>query len=198
MMASGNRRDALALTAILGIALALAMDAFAVSIAVGIALEQVHARHVFRLSFHFGLFQFLMPILGWLAGMTVQGWLASVDHWIAFGLLAIVGGKMVWESFWPEADREDRRADPTRGLSLLTLSVATSIDALAAGMGMALLRVSIWFPSIVIGLVAAGMSVVGIRFGSSIGSRLGRWAERLGGVVLIAIGAEVVLAHMSW
>jgi putative Mn2+ efflux pump MntP len=197
MMAYDDRRDALELIAILGIALALAMDAFAVSVAVGITLERVHARHVFRLSFHFGLFQFLMPVLGWLAGVTVRGWLASVSPWVAFGLLTVVGGKMIWESFWTDGEGETDRADPTRGLSLVTLSVATSIDALAAGMGMALLKVSILLPSVIIGLVAAGMSVVGIRFGECIGSRLEHWAERAGGAVLIAIGARIALAHVA-
>ena len=184
------------LTSIFGIAVALAMDAFAVAIAVGIALDRVHFHHTFRLAFHFGLFQFMMPILGWLAGMTVQGWLSAIDHWIAFGLLAFIGGKMIWESFWPDSERPGGgKSDPTRGLSLLTLSLATSIDALATGMGMALLDVSIWLPSVIIGLVAAALTVVGIRFGSKMGSRLEHWAERLGGVVLLAIGVRILLTH---
>src|SRR5512134_4038247 len=117
------------LLTLLGIALALAMDAFAVALATGMNLAAVTGRHLFRLGFHFGLFQALMPIIGWLAGQTVQQHIAAWDHWIAFGLLAFVGGHMLWEARSEEHEAKDPR-DPTRGLSLVILSVATSIDAL--------------------------------------------------------------------
>lgn len=180
--------------AILGIAVGLAMDALAVSIAIGLGLPRVTRRHVFRLGWHFGLFQFLMPILGWAAGKTFAAAISAWDHWIAMGLLGFVGGKMLYEAF---AKDEDRPAgDPTRGWSLVTLSVATSIDALAVGLSMALLGVSIWVPCVVIGLVAGVLSAVGVLFGARLGSRLSHWAEVGGGVVLILIGLRIFLSHV--
>ncbi len=172
----------------------LAMDAFAVSIAAGLTLAPVTPRQTFRLAFHFGLFQFLMPVLGWLAGKEVVVYIRAYDHWAAFGLLALVGGKMLWEARWPS--EPDRRADPTRGLMLVALSVATSIDALAVGLSMGLMGVPIWTASIVIGLVAATLSTLGMRFGSRLGPRWGRGAEAVGGVVLLAIGVRVLLSHL--
>lgn len=179
---------------LLGISVGLAMDAFAVAIAAGLTLPAVTPRHVFRLSFHFGLFQFLMPVLGWLAGREVAGYIGAYDHWLAFGLLGFVGGKMLLEACHPE-DTQDR-ADPTRGLTLVSLSVATSLDALAVGLSMAFLRVSIWFPCVVIGLVAAALTAVGLGFGTRIGPRWGRWAEAAGGLVLLLIGARIVMSHV--
>lgn len=179
----------------IGLAFALAMDAFAVSIATGITLREINARHVFRLAFHFGLFQFLMPVIGWLAGLSLYRWISTFDHWIAFALLGFIGGKMLWESFDHDADEE--RGDPTRGWMLVTLSVATSIDALAVGLSLALLDVSIWTPSVVIGIVAAAMTAVGMRFGSRLGARFGRVAERVGGIVLILIGLRILATHLG-
>ena len=179
---------------LLGISVGLAMDAFAVSIVTGMAVAPVTPRHTFRMAFHFGLFQFLMPILGWLAGNGVVAYISAYDHWAAFGLLGFVGGKMVLEA--RHEKRPDRSVDPTRGLMLVGLSVATSIDALAVGLSMAFIRVSIWVPSVVIGLVAAGLSTVGIVFGSRLGSRWGRWAELVGGIVLISIGTRILVSHL--
>jgi putative Mn2+ efflux pump MntP len=180
---------------ILGIAVGLAMDAFAVSVAAGLSLAQVTYRHVFRLAFHFGLFQFLMPILGWLAGKQVAESIRAYDHWVAFGLLTYVGGKMLWEA------RRERPpgagTDPTRGLMLVTLSLATSIDALAVGLSMGLLGVKIILPSVVIGVVTASLCTVGILFGARIGSRWGRYAAATGGIVLIVIGLRIVLSHLG-
>jgi putative Mn2+ efflux pump MntP len=179
---------------LLGIAVGLAMDAFAVATATGLALGSVTPRHVFRLAFHFGLFQFLMPVIGWAAGHTFSNLIGAYDHWVAFGLLAFVGGKMLWEAF---TDHEaEMRSDPTRGLMLVTLSVATSIDALAVGLSMAMLGVEIWFPSAVIGLVAAGLTTVGLLLGNRLGARCGFWAEVAGGCVLLAIGTEILATHL--
>jgi putative Mn2+ efflux pump MntP len=180
---------------VIGIAFGLAMDAFAVAIAAGLTIRPLRGRHVFRLAFHFGLFQFLMPVLGWLAGQTLHQWISAFDHWIAFALLAFIGGKMIWESFGSEEHRENR-GDPTRGWLLLTLSVATSIDALAVGLSLAFLRVSIWGPSVVIGIVAATMTAVGMTFGSRVGARFGKWAERVGGLVLVGIGVRILVSHL--
>lgn len=171
------------------------MDAFAVAIAAGLTVAPVTGRHTFRIAFHFGLFQFLMPVLGWLAGSSVAGWMGSFDHWIAFCLLSYVGGKMLWEA--REEQEAESRGDPTRGWSLVTLSVATSIDALAVGFSMALLEVSIWGPAVVIGLVAAALSAVGIVFGGRFGHRWGIWAEVAGGCVLLLIGARILIGHLA-
>ena len=172
------------------------MDAFAVSIAAGLSVERLTGRHVFRISWHFGLFQFLMPVIGWLAGHTASEYVAAWDHWIAFGLLSFVGGKMLWEALRRGHDGpgEGGRPDPTRGLMLVTLSVATSLDALAVGVSMAMLDVPVLAPSLVIGLVAGGLSFVGITFGSRIGKRWGRAAEVFGGLVLIGMGAWALAA----
>lgn len=177
-----------------GIALALAMDAFAVALGTGLTLDRLTGRHIFRFGFHFGLFQALMPVLGWLAGMSVQKWISAYDHWIAFALLATIGGKMIREAFEEEGE-EAAATDPTRGWSLVMLSVATSIDALAVGLSLAMLGVSIWVPAGVIGLVCAVLTVIGMLLGRRIGSMWGQRVEILGGAVLIAIGLKILLEH---
>ena len=184
------------LLSLLGVAVGLAMDAFAVAIAAGFAVAPVTRRHVFRLAFHFGLFQFLMPILGWLVGTQLAVYAAAYDHWAAFALLSFVGGKMLWES-QDHKESHSATADPTRGATLVGLSVATSIDALAVGLSMAFLQVSVWFPAVVIGLVAAALTAVGILFGSRLGAHMGRWAETLGGCVLLLIGSRILVSHLA-
>ncbi|MBC8423453.1 manganese efflux pump [bacterium] len=178
---------------VLPLAVALAMDAFAVSAGAGATGSARGARATFRLAFHFGLFQFLMPVIGWLAGSTVAHLVAAVDHWIAFGLLAWIGGVMIRASI---RDDEGARADPSRGWSLVLMSLATSIDALAVGFSLAMLRVSIWWPSAVIGLVAAAFSIVGHRGGDRLGRRFGKRAEFAGGVILLGIGAKILVEHL--
>lgn len=175
---------------LLGIAVGLAMDAFAVSIAAGLTVAKVTPRHVFRIAFHFGLFQFMMPIIGWLVGGQVAAYFGTYDHWVAFALLVFVGGKMLWEARSEEKSEDSR--DPTRGLMLLTLSIATSLDALAVGMSMALLGVSVWIPAVVIGVITAALSAIGITFGGRIGPRWEHWAEAAGGIVLILIGLKIL------
>jgi len=181
-------------TTVLGIAVALAMDAFAVSIASGLKLGHATGRQVFRLSFHFGLFQFLMPVVGWYVGRQVAELIAQFDHWIAFGLLTGIGGRMLWEA--RNENRPDTWIDPTRGMSLVTLSVATSIDALVAGVGLALLNEPIWLAAVIIGVVTAALTSIGIRGGSRLGRRWGRRAEVAGGGVLILIGLRILVTHL--
>ncbi len=184
------------LLVLLGIAVALAMDAFAVAIATGMTLGKVSGHQAFRLSFHFGLFQFLMPVIGWFAGRSVSEYISAFDHWIAFGLLALVGGHMVLEGL--QAPSKERAvADPTKGRSLIVLSVATSIDALAVGLSMAVLGVGIWVPSVVIGIVAAAFTLVGLRLGRLLGERFGHRMALVGGAVLIAIGARILYEHLT-
>lgn len=180
---------------LLGVALGLAMDAFAVSVAAGLTLSDVTPRHTFRLAFHFGLFQFLMPVVGWAAGGSLAARLVGYDHWAAFLLLSFVGGKMLVDA-WKENELFGTR-DPTRGIMLVTLSVATSIDALAVGLSMAFLHVSVWVPSVVIGLVAAALSAIGIRFGAYFGAPWQRWAELAGGGILVLIGARILILHLT-
>jgi manganese efflux pump family protein len=176
---------------LLGLSVGLAADAFAVAVAAGLVIDTVTPGHVFRLGFHFGLFQFMMPIVGWLAGEQLAAHLGGSAPWLAFALLSYVGGKMLWEAR-REKNAESSK-DPTRGLTLLTLSLATSLDALAVGMSMALLGESVWIPSVVIGVVTAALTAVGLALGSRIGSRWARWAEAAGGAVLILIGLKVLL-----
>jgi len=179
---------------VLLIALGLAMDAFAVALGVGAARRDVWFRPGFRLSFHFGLFQFLMPLIGWVIGASVVQLIASYDHWIALGLLAYVGGKMIKESFGDANDRHS--TDPTRRWTLVMLAIATSIDALAVGLSLAMLRVPILYPSIVIGIVAATMTAIGLALGNRLGRQFGKRMELFGGLILIGIGLRVVITHL--
>ena len=176
---------------LLGIAVALAMDAFAVALAAGVVLDPLEGGHMFRLGFHFGLFQALMPIAGWLAGLSVQRWIAGYGRWAAFVLLAFVGGKLIYEALRRRAGEPP--ADPTRGLTLVFLSVATSLDALAVGLSLAMLGVSIWIPALVIGVVAGALTVLGLLLGRRIGAAWGRRVEMLGGLLLCVLGLKILL-----
>jgi putative Mn2+ efflux pump MntP len=181
---------------IFAIAVALAMDAFAVSIATGIHLKEVSFRQMFRLSWHFGLFQAMMPVIGWRAGASIRYYVERYDHWIAFGLLTFVGVHMIRGAFAHDHHKGPQR-DRTRGWTLVVLSVATSIDALAVGFSISLLSISIWTPALIIGIVAGLFSVVGLLVGERIGSakRLSLFAEIVGGVVLIVIGLNILYEH---
>lgn len=185
----------MSLLTILAIAVGLAMDAFAVSIGIGLKQCQVSSRTTLRLAWHFGLFQFLMPILGWLAGLTFAHWISSVDHWIAFGLLGAIGGKMIYEAVWGDQEKRAEK-DPTRGASLVVLSVATSIDALAVGLSLAVLGVQIWYPAVLIGMVAFVFTAVGLHLGCRFGSLLGKRMEIVGGLILIGIGVRILVDHL--
>ncbi len=181
---------------LIAIALALAMDAFAVAVVTGLADLPLTRRRVFRLAFHFGLFQALMPVLGWAVGRAVYRWVEPLDHWIAFVLLAFVGGHMVWGAL--RGDEEERRADDaTRGVRLVMLSIATSIDALAVGLSLAMIGAAILVPALVIGLVAAALTVAGMLLGRAVGSAWGKRVEVVGGLILIAIGLRIVWQHLA-
>ncbi len=178
---------------LIGIAVALAMDAFAVALAAGLSLPKLTGRHLFRFAFHFGLFQALMPILGWAAGVSLRRQIEAFDHWLAFILLFLVGAKMLRDS-WQEAEKAEP-GDPTRGLSLVMLSIATSIDALAVGLSLAVLGVEIWTPALVIGFTACLLTLCGMLLGRRLGSSWGPWVERLGGALLIIIGLKILIEH---
>ena len=179
---------------LLGISVGLAMDALAVSIAAGLSLAAVTPRHTFRLAFHFGLFQFMMPILGWMVGRQAASHVSAYDHWVVFGLLGAIGCKMLLDARGEK--QPDAKTDPTRGWMLVMLSVATSVDALAVGVSMGLMGVSVWIPSVVIGVVAATLSAVGLTFGSRLGTGWGRKAETAGGCILLAIGLRILVSHL--
>jgi putative Mn2+ efflux pump MntP len=180
---------------VLAIAFALSLDAFAVSFAASAAGFTKNRRAVFRLSFHFGLFQFLMPVVGWALGVAIEPIIEAFDHWIAFFLLAIVGIRMIRAALHPEV--ETQQNDPSRGFTLVMLAIATSIDALAVGLSMAMLNMDVWYPAIVIGLVAGGMSVLAIAGGNRLGPWLGQRAQLGGGIVLILIGVRILIVHLS-
>jgi putative Mn2+ efflux pump MntP len=181
---------------ILGIAVALAMDAFAVAIATGVRLKTVSVRQTFRLSWHFGLFQALMPIIGWFLGASIQSLVEAYAHWVAFILLALVGSNMLKEAIMADEEEEDEALpkDSTKGMTLIVLSVATSIDALAVGLSMSMLRVSIAYPAIIIGIVAGLFTIAGLHLGKRVArlTWLSSWAEVLGGLVLWVIGLNIL------
>jgi putative Mn2+ efflux pump MntP len=170
------------------------MDAFAVAAAVAAGLPRLTARHTFRLSWHFGLFQALMPIIGWFGGTVLSSFIGLIGDWIAFGLLVFLGIRMIHQSFRPETRGRDY--DPTKGWSLVGLSMATSLDALAVGVSLGLIGLSIWVPAVIIGAVALVLTYIGIHIGRRAGESLGPWAERTGGVVLIAIGSRILIQHL--
>ena len=180
---------------ILIIAVGLGMDAFSVAVGVGASLRAVSWGAVFRLSSCFGLFQFFMPMAGWFAGVSAANIIAGYDHWIAFGLLSLVGGKMIIELFTGEANVHT--ADPTKGLTVTILSVATSIDALAVGFSFAFLQLPVFYPSIIIGIVAFVMTACGMLFGEKLGVIFGKRVEIFGGLLLIGIGVKILMEHIE-
>jgi putative Mn2+ efflux pump MntP len=176
------------------IAIGLAMDAFAVSLGIGTTQYAHGPRPLFRLSFHFGLFQALMPVLGWIVGARVAHLIAPIDHWIALALLAFVGVRMIRSGL--DAAGETHQRDPSRGSTLVLLSIAVSIDAFAVGLSLAMLEVSIIYPAIVIGIITGCLSLFGLLAGERLGQRFGKRMEVLGGLILIAIGVQVVVSHL--
>lgn len=180
---------------ILLVALGLAMDAVAVAFAAGASGFGERLRPSVRLAFHFGLFQFLMPVLGWLVGRQLAGRIEVYDHWVAFALLAGVGAHMLWEARGGEMER--LAADPTKGLRMVGLSVATSLDALAVGGSLALIGVEIWYPSAVIGVVTGTLALAGIHLGRRLRGRYGRSLDCVGGLILIGIGVRILVVHLQ-
>jgi putative Mn2+ efflux pump MntP len=178
---------------ILAIALALAMDAFAVSLGIGISRSEIKPAQILRLALAFGPFQSGMTLIGAFAGANLIKHIRSFDHWLAAGLLFFVAAKMAYESF---KEPHLREGDPTRGLALLVLAVATSIDALAVGLSLAALHTSLFYPAAVIGLVAFVLTIAGVKIGPLFGRLVGRWAEILGAAVLLLIGVRILVTHL--
>jgi putative Mn2+ efflux pump MntP len=182
---------------ILAIAVALAMDAFAVAIATGICLGTIHWRQNFRLAWHFGLFQAMMPVIGWGAGLTIRDLIARYDHWVAFGLLLFVALSMYREAFQNDDACERKVKDPTKGMTMVMLSVATSLDALAVGFSLSVVKISIWMPAAVIGVVACLFTTIGLHLGKRISraAHIRRMADGLGATVLVIIGLNILWEH---
>ena len=178
---------------VLLIAVGMAMDAFAVSLGIGTTRMACAPRSVFRLAFHFGLFQFLMPVLGWLAGSRFSGYISAFDHWVALALLAFVGGRMIRSGL--DAHAQAFPCDPSRGRMLVTLSIATSIDAFAIGLSLAMLHMDILYPSVVIGVVTGTLSLIGLLIGHRLGEVVGKRMEIVGGLILVGIGLRIVVSH---
>ncbi|HOJ17270.1 MAG TPA: manganese efflux pump MntP family protein [Ignavibacteriaceae bacterium] len=176
------------------LAIALALDAFAVSLACSSSGKISDKRSVFRMSFHFGLFQAMMPVIGWSIGLGLHSVVREVDHWIAFILLLFVGGKMIFEAV--RNNGKEDMINPTRGWTLIVLSIATSIDALVVGFSLALLRIHIIYPALIIGVVTALLSLIAIRIGDLFGSRFAKLMEVLGGLIIIGIGLKILLSHI--
>jgi len=175
------------------LAAALGCDAFAVGLGVGTRCCQ--PRQVFRLSFHFGFFQFLMPLLGWIVGRNAVGFTRQWGPWIAFALLFFIGGKMSYESFGKsESSRERACPDPTKGLTLVMLSVATSMDALGVGFGLGILGRDLFFSALLIGITACLMTWVSMKLGNRLSEQFGHRMGLIGGVILIIIAFKLLMA----
>lgn len=178
---------------LLVLALGLSMDAFAVSICKGLSVSKLQAKHCLICGVYFGGFQALMPLIGWALGIRFQSMITNIDHWIAFVLLAVIGANMIKESF----SKEEECPDASFGFkTMLTLAVATSIDALAVGVTFAFLDVNIVPAVLLIGVTTFVCSAVGVKIGNVFGNRFQSKAEFLGGLVLIAIGLKILIEHL--
>jgi putative Mn2+ efflux pump MntP len=183
------------LLAVITIAVGLAMDTFAVSIVTGAAYKQLHIRHALRMAGFFGGFQAFMPVVGYLAGLTVRQYVLNYDHWIAFGILAAVGLKMIYESF--KIKEERRTPNPANLAVVFALAVATSIDALAVGITLSLITSAIALAVIIIGVVTFGLSFAGVYIGKKFGHFFEGGIEAIGGLVLIGLGIKIALQHVA-
>ncbi len=182
--------------------LALSMDALAVSISASICTDSIPRAVSLRAAAFFGFFQFAMPLTGWLLGSTFRQLIQGYDHWIAFGLLAFVGGKMLWEgirvripAYCPDPD-EIKDHGIMKIHSLLLLALATSIDALAVGLSLCMIGSPILWPSVIIGVTTFVVCLLGIQFGKNLKRLFGDWADIVGGIVLIGIGTKILIEHL--
>jgi len=180
---------------ILGIAVGLSMDALAVSVANGIMIKKLQVRHAFRIAFSFGFFQAIMPLIGWAAGITFSTYIKEIDHWIAFVLLFLVGSRMIWESV-QSIKKEEAVRNCLHFPTLLVLSIATSIDALAVGVSFAFLDMTIWLPILLIGIITFIICFFGVLLGNKVGQFFGNKLGIIGGVVLIGIGIKILIEHL--
>lgn len=178
------------------IGIGLSMDAFAASVCKGLGMQRVRRRDVLLIGGLFGGFQALMPLLGWLLGRQFEQYITRFDHWIAFGLLAFIGGKMIWDALHGE-DEEEAGEASLKLKELLTLAVATSIDALAVGISFAFLEVDIFKGISIIGLTTFALSVAGVYIGHTFGKKYQKRAVLAGGIILVLIGLKILLEHLG-
>lgn len=179
------------------IAVGLSMDAFAVSICKGLKMQRFNVRHAGVIALAFGGFQALMPVIGWFLGKQFESHITGIDHWIAFVLLAVIGGKMAVESFKKEEEDSSKENEKLDVKELLVLAVATSIDALAVGITFAFLQVSIVPAVSLIGVITFVLSAVGVFIGHKFGAKFKSKAELVGGIILILIGLKILLEHLG-
>jgi putative Mn2+ efflux pump MntP len=180
---------------VLVLAIGLSMDTFAVSISCGLAEQDVSFGHAMKIAFSFAFFQGMLPVIGWWMGTGVKTYVENIDHWIAFGLLAYLGGKMIYEGF---VDKIEKESDIYSFRHIMTLSLATSIDALVVGFSYALAETEkIFGGAVVIGGVTFFFSMLGIRIGKDVGGKFGKKVEILGGLILIAIGIKILIEHIG-
>ena len=175
------------------IAVGVSMDALAVSICKGLSVKKISPKYMYRTAIWFGGFQALMPLVGYFVGIHFADLVTNVDHWIAFVLLALIGSNMIKESF----DKEEVKGDPDFSFkTMLSMAIATSIDALAVGVSFAFLKVDIWSAILVIGVTTAAFSAAGVLVGNVFGARYKSKAELAGGIILVAIGSKILLEHI--
>jgi manganese efflux pump family protein len=187
-------REIMGIFEIFMLAIGLSMDAMAVCLGAGTSPFLRSNRASVRIAFHFGLFQCLMPIAGWYLGVQVEPLISAVDHWIAFAMLGFVGGKMIHTGTHEQT--ASYQSNPSRGWNLVILSIATSIDALAVGFSLGMLRISIWYPSVLIGIVTGLLSFSGVKMGNRLGVKFGKKIEIIGGLLLILIGLRILITHL--
>lgn len=177
------------------LSIALAMDCFAVSFSAGGLQSELRLKHTLLLAFFFGLFQAMMPIIGYFGGEAVVEYISHFDHWIAFGILLFIGGKMVFEGIHPSPD--EKKIDVMKPGTLIILSIATSIDALAVGFSFSMLSVDIWLAALIIGIGSFVLSIAGVYMGKFLSQKIKpSYAEILGGLVLICIGLKILIQHL--
>ena len=181
---------------LIGIAIGLSMDALAVTVANGIMIKKLQIRHAFRIAFSFGFFQAIMPLIGWAAGITFSTYIKEIDHWVAFGLLVLVASRMIWESF-TSSKKDEAAKNCLHFPTLLILSFATSIDALAVGVSFAFLDMTIWLPILIIGLITFVICFIGVILGNKLGPFFGNKLGLIGGLVLIGIGIKILIEHLA-
>jgi manganese efflux pump family protein len=176
------------------VGIGLSMDAFAVSVTSGLVIKNERLNSAIKIGFMFGMFQALMPVIGWFTGSILANFIEKFDHWLAFGMLAFIGIKMIYESFH-EKDN-DRHIESMNFMFFFFLGIATSIDALIVGVSFAFLNVSIIMPVIIIGLITFSFSFVGVYIGNKVGHFFERRVEIIGGLILIGIGVKILLEHL--
>lgn len=176
-------------------ALGLSADAFAVSMSSGLMIKNIKINKALKIALFFGVFQALMPLIGWAAGLTFRDFLARFDHWVIFALLGFLGAKMIYEALQDE--EEERKFNPLDLYTLLVLAIATSLDALAAGLGLSVIKIPIMLAVATIGLITFSLCLAGVFIGHKFGNLFSQKVEILGGLILIAIGGKILFEHLT-